>query len=435
MTLPHVVQGAPHVDAHNAERDVINSIDDLTKTGRLSKGYAPPYSPREALTGPVATDTPTVTTGAAADALFNKTYITASATTLPAIWPFDCWGVMSVVASQWVASTSNPAVPTVATFRFVTDALEFLLYTRAAGYTFDVFIDGKPYSGNPVTAAATTGITPFGIQKFVFGSAKPRLVEIRGAAGIWAVSVKNPYRVWKPAPDSNPRVAVVGDSYVYPTTLNDASGGIVATGYWELGLYQGQAKDLGITSMVTDGIAGTGYINPGPGNMQYTHATRRAWLTSLNPKPDVIVMHGGGSNDIYYGSTDVDIIAAATDQFTWLRTNFPNAKLVFVEGFTPPGFTPATYGPRLIAIRTAVQANLLAAGVDAYFVKVASASEPPIFGSGYVTAANGTGNSDIYVGSDTFHLTVKGNLAMRGYLTPKFRAILADNGRLVNTLI
>lgn len=396
---------------------------------------SPRWVPRDSMTGPVAVDTPTVTLGAAADGAFNKSYVTLTSS-LPAIWPVDCWGKMQVVSNLWAGRTAA-AASSVTTYRFVTDADELVWWTYGGGlFYLDLYIDGKPYSGNPIAPASSTGYGAYGLQKLVFGSAKPRLIEFRTLGGIVALYVKNPYRIWKPAPDPNPRVVVIGDSFVYPSVMNDATAGAVSVGAFLRGIWQGMAKDLGITSMTSDGVGGSGYIAGGGAAMPYGHATRKAWLTALDPKPDVIVVHGGGANDIYgSGATDAAIITAAVDHFTWLRANFPKAKLVFVEGFAPPLFTPATYNPRYIAIRVGVQTALIAAGIDAYYLKVASADEPPIYGTGYVTAPTGVGNSDIYVGSDAVHLTIKGNVAVRGYLVPKMRAVLADDNVLVNTLI
>jgi hypothetical protein len=52
-----------------------------------------------------------------------------------------------------------------------------------------------------------------------------------------------------------------------------------------------------------------------------------------------------------------------------------------------------------------------------------------------VTAVLSDGNSNIYIGSDAVHLTVKGNQYVRAFLATKIAKVIADDGSLVNTLI
>lgn len=389
------------------------------------------YLPRLSMTGPAATDITSITPGSAADASFTESYI-ISANTLPAIWPDDAWGKMAIGSNTYGGRTAQSGIASAITHRFMCDGDAFSMVTNGTGFVADLFIDGRPYASNPVSLLNTTGLGAFGYLNFAFPSAKPRLIEFRSTAGVVAVYAKKPYRVWKPVPDLNPKVAVVGDSYVAPTTMNDATSGNVTNGFYDLGIYQRMPALLGITSLATDGIGGTGYIAGGGPSMPYGHATRIAWLQAINP--DVIVVHGGGANDLFNSQTVAATVTAATNHFTNLRSLFPNAKLVFVEGLAPPGFTPATYNPNYIAVRQGVQSNLATAGVKAYFLDLAT-TRPPLNGSGYVTAANASGNSDIYVGSDTFHPTIKGNQFLRHVIAPKLARVLADDGYLAGSLI
>lgn len=430
--LPDVIQGDPHVQAHNDERHTINALSVAADAEVLKQAKRKRYVPNKSYTGPVSTDNPTLSLGVASGAAYNKLY-TVSANTIPADWPVECFGVMSCVSNIWSSKTSNNSIATVSTYRVMCDADRIQLFTYAAGFVIDLFIDGQPFNANPITPVATTGFGLFGYQQFVFGSAKTRLLEFRMIGGVASIATPKPYRIWKPPRDSNPTVAVVGDSYVAPTVMDDTVVGQTAGDKYLQGIYQRMAAELGITSMTSDGIGGTGYINPGGGAAPYSAAGRVAWLNTLNP--DVIIMHGGGVNDLFGGNTVADTVTAVVARFTALRAAFPTAKLVFVEGFSPPGFTPATYNPNFIAIRQQAQAALIAAGIDVYYIDVAT-TLPAIDGAGYVTAPAGAGgNSDIYIGSDTYHPTQKGNKYIRDYLKNKIAKVLADNGTLVNTLI
>lgn len=399
--------------------------------GEIGGGpVGPDYTPNPQRMGPVSTDAPTVTTGVAADAAFNKSYVTA-ANALPAIWPIDAYGKFVISSNNWSARSSASSISSVTTYRFMADGSELLLFTYA-GFELDLWIDGRPYASNPILTAVSSGFSPFGFQKLVFADARPRLIEFRSISGLVGVYTKNPYRCWKPGPDKNPKVAVVGDSYVTPTTLSDTLAANATPDPWLRGIYQRMPALLGITSLVTDGLGGTGYINGGGSSLPYTHASRISWLQDVDP--DVIIVHGGGVNDLFGGSSTADIITAAVNYFTTLRTNHPDAKLVFVEGFSPPGFIPGTYNPNFITIRQGVQTALAAAGIDAYFIDVAT-TQPPIYGTGYVTNANANDNSSLYVGHDTFHLSVRGAAYVRNFLYTKIRTVLADRGELVGTLI
>lgn len=387
------------------------------------------YRPRDSYVGVATADAPTVTVGNSIDGTFNKVYIPAGGV-LPANWPVDAWGSMAVAASSWLSFTSVAATGSVTTYRMMADGSDVMLLTQASNALLDLYVDGQPYASNPIALSVTTGLAPFGFTKLVFGSAKPRLLEFRSITGVAAVYTKNPYRLWKPSADANPKIAVVGDSWVYPTTLSDTTAANASPDTWLRGAYQRMAPHLGLTSLVTDGIGSTGYINGGAPSRPYGHATRLAWLAAIDP--DVIVVHGGGINDLFGGSSEADIITAATAYFTALRAAHPDARLIFVEGFIPPGF--AAYAASVVPIRQGVQAALNAAGIDAYYLDVAT-TQPPIFGTGYVTATNGTGNSDLYVGFDTYHLSARGHEFVRRFLAPKIARVLADNGDLAGQLI
>lgn len=409
----------------------VTSLDGRVGVVEASLTAQPVYVPRDSLAGPATTDITSVTPGAAADGTQNEQYV-ISGNALPAIWPVDLWGGgVSVASNVWAARTSNPAVSSSGWYRFMCDGTKFSVLTGAVGFVADVYVDGLPYANNPVTLAATAGYSPYGFLTLVFPTAKPRLIEIRTAGGLSACYTVKPYRIWKPPPDPNPKIAVLGDSYVAPTVMNDAASGSVTSGAYDLGIYQRMGHLLGSSAIAMDGIGGTGYIAGGGSGMPYGHANRLAWLQSANP--DVIVVHGGGANDLNAGNSVSAVVAAVTGYFQTLRAQFPTAKLVFMEGFAPPSFTPGTYNPNYIAVRQGVQAALSTMR-RVYYLDVAT-TRPPLNGTGYVTATNSSGNSDIYVGSDATHLTIRGNLFVRHVLAPKLRRVLADNGRLSGALI
>lgn len=386
-------------------------------------------------TGPVLSgdDLPAFTPGVALDAAYSVQYTTLAAGVKYLPNAVSCFGKMSIASNTWAARTSNPGTATVSTYRFMTDADDVMFMTYAASLVIDIYVNGKPFGNNPVTPGVTTGLSPFGMQRLLFPSAKPRLIELRMIGGLSGIYLKPMFSVWKPAVDPRPKIAVVGDSFVAPTVMSDTAAG-AASELYSNGIYQRLPMLLGTPSLVTDGIGGTGYLAPSGANAPYTLEARKQWLQDVNP--DVAIIHGGGANDLYNAAnwTNQQIVDAIVPYFKDLRNRLPNAKLVFVEGFAPPLAGFSENNPDYIAIRQMAQAALGDVGV--YYIDVAT-SDPWITGSpnGWVTANAGAGNSNIYTGSDAVHLTVRGNLYVRQRMLPKIAKVLADDGTLLNQLI
>lgn len=373
------------------------------------------------LAGPLAVtdDIATITVNAAADPAYNKSYIIAG-TSFPAGWPID----MGYTSDAFAGNFNYPERLNSATrrLRFEMDGEKFATYTDAVGTigdSFLLFVNGAPVSLTPTAWGAGVSLTTF-----VFPTAKPRIIELLTTVGINSVYTHNPYRLWKPDPLRRPRVLFVGDSYTAGATFNTSSGVTEAP---RLNGWSAQIGfHLGIEDWIVDGIGGTGFIVGGAGEDFNERLADHVALA-----PDVIVVGGGGSNDLFQGQTTSAIIAAATDYLSDARAALPAAKLVFVEGFAPPtGFS--TFNDEYTAIRVALQAALATEGV--YYVDVASTS-PWIDGTGKIGATTGTGNSDVYIGGDGIHLSIAGHRYVRERLAPKLRTILADGGDLLNTMI
>lgn len=375
--------------------------------------------------GPVSDDPPVITGNAAPDGSYNKSYL-ISGGVQPASWPIDVGPGPQLVGGAAPYTDFNSSVPLFQPryYRFYMDGTKMAWqYTNAVAATdaFLVYVDGAPVSFTP-TAYGASGVK---FATLVFPTAKPRLIEILSTIAIGDVFTANPYRLYAPPPRVGPRVFVVGDSYAKGVTMQTTQTFDV------YGAYAQMAPWLGTENFMTDGIGGTGYLkdNPPNGN-DYRDATRQARLVASNP--DVVIVHGGGANDLYLGAfTVAQIVTQAIAYFTELRAALPNAKLVFVEGFSPPnGFS--TFNDEYIDIRTQLQAALTDVGV--YYIDVATSSAW-LDGSGYIGNTTGVGNSDIYIGGDGIHLSIAGAQYILGRLVPKFRAVLADDGTLLNTLI
>lgn len=373
--------------------------------------------------GPLSTDAPTINGNAAPDGSYNKSYLIAGGVQ-PATWPIDVGPGPQIVGGAVGDFNSSVPLNNPRYYRFYMDgtkmAWQYSLTTSATVDGFLVYVDGAPVSFTPT--AYGVGGTKF--ATLVFGTAKPRLIEILTTIPIGDVFTANPYRLYAPPPRVGPRFFAVGDSYARGVTVQSAQTFDV------YGVYAQMAPWLGTENFMTDGIGGTGYLeDAGVNGGNYRDADRVARLVASNP--DVVVVHGGGANDLFSGHTVSAIVAQAIAYFEELRTELPNAKLVFVEGFSPPnGFS--TFNDEYIDIRQQLQAALTDVGV--YYIDVATSSAW-LDGSGYINHTTGSGNSDIYVGDDGIHLSILGAQYVLGRLVPKFRAVLADDGSLLNTLI
>lgn len=294
---------------------------------------------------------------------------------------------------------------------------------------FMLYVDGKPTSLTPYLP--TSGVPNW--NTITFPSAATREIEIRCTAGIGGLYTSNPYELWKPAKRRGPRVLVIGDSYTTSAGATNCMNAI----YWNIG------PRIGSDDVWIDMFGGTGYgvtsHADGQSGVQNKYIQRLEPIALLaqtwNVKtvnPDMVVVHGGGANDKFKARSNAQVIADIVTTFTTLRAKLPDAKLVYVEGFAPPGFTPATYNPNYVAITTAVKAALTQIGV--YYIDVAI-TIPWIQGAGYNGTGDATKNSYYYISADTFHPLDVGHLYLRRRIAEKLKTILADDGLLEGTTL
>lgn len=298
---------------------------------------------------------------------------------------------------------------------------------------FALYVDGQPVQATPFVPGTAQAL---GLHMLVFPSARPRLIEVRASTYLAALYTTKPYRIWKPPPRRGPRTLIIGDSW---TSNALVTANIMNSAYWNIGPHF-NSDDVwldyfgGTGYTVTnagDGVSGTQnrYIDRVDANLVLSGKT---WdIEAINP--ELVVVHGGGANDIFKGKTDTQIIDGVVDVFSRLRERLPNARLVFVEGFAPPGFTPSTYNPRFIAIRQGAQAQLNAVGV--YYIDVAT-TDPWFKGMGTTAAPNADGeNANAYITTDTLHKNDAGHLYLRNRMGAALRRVLLDDGTKLNGLI
>ena len=392
--------------------------------------------------GPVAPaeDVPVVTLNAVADASYNKVY-NVTGTGAGVAGKFRDFGDVGEGLDfdynvTWLVNFSGYQ-QTPRSLRFMTDANKVCLALASTAPLYNqgfvLYVNGRPVNATGSGFVPGTAQT-VGLHTLVFPTAKPRLIEVRASTYFAAVYLPAPYNIWKPPARRGPRTLIIGDSYTFNSNVTD---NIMNAAYWNIGPHIGSDDvwldpygGTGYTvGHVADGSGGTSFFNRVDANIALLSQT---WnIEAINP--ELVVVHGGGANDIFKGKTDAQIIAGVVATFQRLRARLPNAKLVFVEGFAPPGFTPATYNPRFKAIREGAQAALTATGV--YYIDVAT-TRPWIRGAGTIAAPNADAeNANVYITGDTFHPNGPGHLYIRHRMGTALRRVLADDGARLNSLI
>ncbi len=279
---------------------------------------------------------------------------------------------------------------------FYTDAPKFAIGTYAG--VPQIVVDGQfiQRGGFPESAAGNPSWQVVDYTS-VWPPRKARRVTLISAFAVKfsGVCVDTLSNVWSPPVFDAVRCVVVGDSI--------SSGG--GTSYPSLpgGLWPAQLSlALNWFDVINCSSGGTGYIanNTGVG---YSFINRLTDVTKLSPSPDIVMVFGGINDE---GSGAGAIQAAALAYFQALRTALPSAVVVVLGAY------PAATGPSVT--RLATEAALLAAfnswaDSNSYFIPVSNDPNGSwITGTGNVGSQNGSGNSDVYTGTDGTHPTQSG---------------------------
>lgn len=197
-----------------------------------------------------------------------------------------------------------------------------------------------------------------------------------------------------PAAQDRFRMAMIGNSYTSGSSATHVNSGRTACA-----LSMGVANYTGweIYSM---GQGGTGYLSGDAVSTVYGSSARMAALAAL-PVLDAIYVAGCG-NDIANGFSSSATVAAAVSLWDAIAAARPGVPII-VNGVETFGITYsalATWNP---AMKAAAEAHPAVRGYIDW-----TAPEQWISGTGRVDAKNGSGNADIFMGTDGVHPTLAG---------------------------
>ena len=295
---------------------------------------------------------------------------------------------------------------------FGTDAtaLQLRLNYQSAGY-LRLWVDGRQLTDLMFPIPGTTpGSTH--LYTFTLGASQPRTIRFDcSTMPFGGVHLPPTATMWKP-PQPSKRALVLGDSLSGGSAMNVAGG---------QGTWFGRCMQLlGYTDNWNEGIGGTGYITAGSAVVFGSRVAGDvvAWA------PNVVFIWGGYNDN---GGSQPTIGTAADSVFSAITTGLPTATKYVIGCWSPSG-SPAS---SLTNTDNTLKASAATAGYP--FISPITGSiyngagtlvathGPWITGTGRVGATTGSGNADIYIGTDAIHPTDAGHayIARRVYAAVK----------------
>jgi lysophospholipase L1-like esterase len=173
---------------------------------------------------------------------------------------------------------------------------------------------------------------------------------------------------------------------------------------------------LGMRDLWNNGVSGTGYLNPGAGQLTF----RQRLSDMVTAAPDIVLIVGG-HNDTGPAALQAEILTYLTAiRAQSVLSGIP----VIVAGVNGANQATATTIPLENAMAAAVTAF---ADPLMYFVpEVTNAAGPWFTGTGSTAGAAGNGNCDVYISSDAIHPNDAGHAFLAGRLADDIRRILGQ---------
>lgn len=304
----------------------------------------------------------------------------------------------------WTGDAEDQQCACSVTFQTDADIVEFLLRKNTtAGRNYRFIVDGQyiDKAGSDVSAISGTSV----YIKLDFSALTParkmRVITVEGAGSnqhmFNRVAVGPTASIAYPGSTRTDIVALFGgDSFTEGENLPGGNKHLCWTSR--------ACKRLGIHRLYNLGIGTTGYVNNGSSNRRrLVDQVTNDWGRSAFAQADLIAI-ANGYNDKAASAANSTIRANIQTQAlaSWqaIRTRFPNALIVVL------GVFGGKTGPDADTLATE---NALKAQFDAWadsfsmWIPVSTDPSPWQFGTGNVSAPNGSGNSDLTTSNDNVH--------------------------------
>ncbi len=286
---------------------------------------------------------------------------------------------------------------------FGTDATAFQLrFNWQTGGSVRISVNGRPMTDLMQSLGGTTlGSTH--MLTVTLGAAQPRTVRLDfSVAPFGGIYLPPGATMWKP-PAPVGRIMVFGDSIPGGSSMNSGGG----AGTW----FPRAARALGYADAWNEALGSTGYITAGSTATLGT----RAPIDVIPHAPDVLLIWAGyndsGGSQPAIASAAASLYSAITDS----QTGLPDCTVYVLGCWSPTGSPGASLTNTDATLRTAAAAAGLAfispitgSVYDGTGALVATHG-PWITGTGRVGATTGSGNADVYIGTDGVHPTNEGH--------------------------
>lgn len=386
------VDGSPLSFPDGTTRDHLQRLLSSARTARYNNVFV----------NAVMSSTPTITPSASADGTLTKIYDLPTYSGLfrlfggtPSVFATNYYALLSVSVKPATAPSSQRS----AKVEFVADAakIEIRMYQTTTTPTWRFWVDGQLATASVTGPVSANVINYYNID---FGSRARRKITVEWTDGRFRGVAVGPTEGIHKSDGDILRAVVIGDSFT-----DGAGTGVTSR---SVSWAHVMCTALGIRDHWVSGIGGTGYYEDNSGTA-WTYVQRLGDVSAALPIDALFV--AGGYND--------DIPGGDTNQLGWYVTNYIESiraldtrlrsTPIFITGVWSGNNGPsATETGREDAIEAAVTAL---GDPNVFFVPVSAGDEGPmIYGTGYVGATTGNGNSDVYTSADAVHPTTSGHL-------------------------
>ncbi|MEU3903302.1 GDSL-type esterase/lipase family protein [Streptomyces goshikiensis] len=301
------------------------------------------------------------------------------------------------------------------TVEFGTDAQTFQLrfnYQTAGMYRLS--IDGRKVTDLMQAVGGTTAGSTH-LMTVDLGSAAPRVIRFDFyTVPFGGVFLPPGATMWSTVPNGG-RFMAFGDSLSDGSAINTGGG----AGTWA----HRTGRLLGSNDVWDEARGGTGYITAG----SYATLANRVAVDVVAWNPSRLVIWAGYNDN---GGSQPTISSAAASLYSTIRTGLPSCEVYVIGCWSPTGSPGASITNTDATLRAAAAtagypfiSPITGAIYDSTGALVATHGAW-ITGTGRVGATTGTGNADIYIGTDAVHPTDAGHVYLARRIAAAIRELM-----------